>query len=58
MRDDSGASLLDSTSLRLAPGEAVAAIGPVGAGGEYVAEALVRLVEPASGRITLDGQPT
>jgi putative ABC transport system ATP-binding protein len=56
VRDDSGASLLDSTTVRLSPGEAIAAIGPVGAGGEYVAEALARLVEPTSGRITLDGQ--
>lgn len=57
VRDDSGASLLDSATMRLAPGEAAAAVGPVGAGGEYLAEALARLLEPVSGRITLDGQP-
>lgn len=55
--DDSGAILLEPTSLRLAPGESVAAIGPVGSGGEYLAEALARLQEPVSGRILFDGTP-
>ena len=41
--------------MRLLPGEAVAATGPVSAGGEFLAEALGRLIEPASGRVTLDG---
>ena len=57
IRDDSGATLLEPTSLRLAPGEAVAALGPVGAGGEYLAEAFAKLVEPDSGRILIDGNP-
>jgi putative ABC transport system ATP-binding protein len=57
IRDDSGATLLEPTSLRLSPGEAVAAVGPVGAGGEYLAEALARLVELDSGRILIDGTP-
>ena len=38
-------------------GEAVAAVGPVGAGGEYLAEAFARLLEPATGRILVDGTP-
>ncbi|MBB4003693.1 MAG: ABC transporter transmembrane domain-containing protein [Aurantimonas endophytica] len=54
--DESGNDLLEPTSLRLAPGEAVAAVGPVSGGGEYLADALVRLVEPASGRISIDGR--
>ncbi len=57
IRDEFGAVLLDATSFALKRGEAVAAVGPVGAGGEYLAEAFARLVEPASGRILVDGTP-
>jgi putative ABC transport system ATP-binding protein len=57
VRDESGATLLDATSLRLHPNEAVAAIGPVGSGGEYLAELLTRLQDPSSGRVLLDGHP-
>jgi putative ABC transport system ATP-binding protein len=57
IRDESGTVLLESTSLKLTPGEAVAATGAVGAGGEYLAEAFARLQEPASGRILFDGSP-
>ncbi len=35
----------------------MAAVGSVGAGGEYLAEAFARLVEPASGRVLVDGTP-
>ena len=54
--DEAGNELLQSTSLRLAPGEAVALTGSVGGGGEYFADALVRLAEAAGGRISIDGQ--
>ena len=57
LRDDSGATLLEPTSLKLMPGEAVAAVGPVGAGGEYLAEAFAKLVEPDSGRVLIDQTP-
>ena len=57
VRDESGAALLEPTTVRLLPGEAVAATGQVSAGGEFLAEALGRLIEPASGRVTLDGAP-
>jgi putative ABC transport system ATP-binding protein len=57
IQDDSGALLLDSVTAKLTPGEAVAAIGPVGAGGEYLAEAMARLLEPSAGRILVDGVP-
>ncbi len=57
IRDDSGATLLDSTTFSLKHGEAVAAAGSVGAGGEYLAEAFARLVDPASGRVFVDGIP-
>ncbi|MEX6506203.1 ATP-binding cassette domain-containing protein [Jiella sp. M17.18] len=55
--DEAGGELLQPTSLRLTPGETVALVGPVGGGGEYLAEALVRMMETSGGRITVDGQP-
>ncbi len=57
IRDESGATLLEPSTVKLARGESVAAVGPVGAGGEYLAEAFARLIEPAAGRILLDGTP-
>ena len=54
IRRDAAGAVDRASSLR---GEAVAAVGPVGAGGEYLAEAFARLVEPSSGRILLDGTP-
>ncbi|MCQ0987049.1 ABC transporter transmembrane domain-containing protein [Jiella marina] len=55
--DESGNELLLPTTLRLKPGEAVAVVGPLGGGGEYLAEALVRLAEPSGGRIAFAGRP-
>ncbi|NDW04730.1 ABC transporter transmembrane domain-containing protein [Jiella pacifica] len=60
--DDAGNELLFPTTMKLAPGEAVALVGPPGGGGEYLAEALVRLVQPSGGRVafagtTLDSMP-
>ncbi len=57
IRDDSGATLLESSTVKVVRGEAVAAVGPVGAGGEYLAEAFARLIEPSSGRVLVDGTP-
>jgi putative ABC transport system ATP-binding protein len=57
IRDESGATLLEPTSVKLTPGESVAAAGLVGAGGEYLAEAFAKLSEPDSGRILIDGTP-
>jgi putative ABC transport system ATP-binding protein len=57
IRDESGATLLEASTVKVVRGESVAAVGQVGAGGEYLAEAFARLVEPASGRILLDGTP-
>ncbi|WFU12500.1 ATP-binding cassette domain-containing protein (plasmid) [Rhizobium sp. CB3090] len=53
--DDSGARVLDHVSVEIHPGETVAIVGDSGAGGEYLAEALGRLVWPDTGRITVDG---
>ncbi len=51
--DDTGATLVENVSFTLAPGERVAVIGQVNAGGESVSEALVRLLWPTAGRIRL-----
>ncbi len=47
--------VLDGLSLDLPPGRKVALIGPSGSGKSTLAHALVRLVEPGGGRITLNG---
>jgi ATP-binding cassette subfamily B protein len=47
-------ALLDFT-LRLAPGEKIALVGPSGAGKTTVMQVLLRFYDPSSGRITLDG---
>jgi thiol reductant ABC exporter CydD subunit len=47
--------VLDGFELELLPGETVALVGPSGAGKTTVATLLLRLAEPASGRITVDG---
>lgn len=57
LRDELGSTLLDGAALSIAPGESIAAVGPPGAGGEHMAEALARLAEPAAGRILVDGRP-
>jgi putative ABC transport system ATP-binding protein len=49
--DDGGAPTLAGVSLALRPGEAVAVVGAAGAGGDVLAEALVRVVWPSSGRV-------
>ncbi|NTG51176.1 ABC transporter ATP-binding protein [Agrobacterium rhizogenes] len=54
--DDSGARVLDHVSVEINPGETVAIVGESGAGGEYLAEALGRLVRPDTGRTTIDGR--
>jgi thiol reductant ABC exporter CydD subunit len=46
---------LDEIDLDLAPGEAVALIGPSGAGKSTIASLLLRLAEPAEGRVLVDG---
>ncbi|HET7759875.1 MAG TPA: thiol reductant ABC exporter subunit CydD [Gaiellaceae bacterium] len=47
--------VLDRFELELLPGETVALVGPSGAGKSTVARLLLRLAEPASGRVSVGG---
>ena len=47
--------ILEHFSVRIAPGEHVAIVGPTGSGKTTVIRLLCRLYEPQSGRILLDG---
>jgi len=51
-----GRTLFDGLSFRLAPGERVGVIGPNGAGKTTLGDLLLRLQDPHSGSILLDGQ--
>lgn len=46
---------VDGVGLTLTPGRRVALVGPSGAGKSTVLAALMRLVEPESGRVTVNG---
>ena len=53
LTDDSGAKLLERTSVAIAPGERVAIVGTAGGGGEALAEAFAGLIWPDNGKITV-----
>jgi len=50
-----GPAVLDDVSLTLAAGSRVALVGPSGSGKTTVANLLFRFLDPAHGRVTLDG---
>ncbi len=54
--DDSGARLLERVNLEAKPGEKLAIVGTAGGGTEALAEALVKLLWPDSGRINVQGR--
>ncbi len=49
-------TVLQGVSLRAAPGEMIALVGPTGAGKSTLVNLLPGFYEPASGRILIDGQ--
>lgn len=58
MDGDSGTArttVLDGVDLDIAPGRTVALVGPTGAGKSTLTTVLMRLVDPDSGTVTLDG---
>ena len=46
---------IESISLDVAPGKTIAMVGPTGSGKSTIAQLMVRLFDPNSGHITLDG---
>jgi len=53
---DRGAPVLDQARLTIAAGERVAIVGTSGVGKSTIADLLVRQLDPAAGRILLDGR--
>jgi ATP-binding cassette subfamily C protein len=57
VRDSAGRALLTNICLRVGPGHAVAIMGPNGAGKSTLLRLLAGIVQPAEGRVLLDGVP-
>jgi putative ABC transport system ATP-binding protein len=55
LSDDSGAKLVQNVSFSIGLSDHVAVVGGLNSGAEHVAEALVRLLMPAAGRISIGG---
>ncbi len=53
---DRGAPVLESATLHVRPGEAVAIVGASGSGKSTIADLLMRLIDPAAGAVRLDGR--
>jgi ABC-type multidrug transport system fused ATPase/permease subunit len=49
--------VLNHLNLEIKPGEKIALVGPSGAGKSTISQLLLRLYEPDSGQILLDGKP-
>ncbi len=52
-----GEPILKKVSFRVSPGQTVALVGPTGAGKTSVLNLILRLYDPDSGQIRLDGRP-
>jgi thiol reductant ABC exporter CydC subunit len=50
------ANVLEDVDFRLEPGARVALVGPSGSGKTTVTNLLLRFLDPAAGRVTIDGQ--
>ena len=53
-----GVEILKSVDTRIPHGEITAVVGPSGAGKSTLLRAINRLIEPCSGEVYLDGEPT
>jgi ABC-type methionine transport system ATPase subunit len=53
-----GVEILKGVDARIADGEITAVVGPSGAGKSTLLRAVNRLIEPSSGEVYLDGEPT
>src|SRR5690606_136613 len=53
--DDSGAKLVQNLSCAIGLSDHIAVVGGMNGGAEHVAEALVRLLIPVSGRLSVGG---
>jgi len=53
-----GAQILAGVEARVRDGEITAVVGPSGAGKSTLLRAINRLIEPSSGEVYLDGEPT
>jgi ATP-binding cassette subfamily B protein/subfamily B ATP-binding cassette protein MsbA len=52
---EAGRPVLRNLSLRVAPGETIALVGPTGAGKSTLAGLVLRFFDPQQGRVTIDG---
>jgi ATP-binding cassette, subfamily B, bacterial len=52
---DPAVPVIHGVSLRIAPGETVAFVGPTGAGKSTLAKLIVRFYDPTEGRVLIDG---
>lgn len=52
----SGREVVVDVSLRIRPGETVGFVGPTGGGKSTLIDLIIGLLEPSSGRITVDGE--
>src|SRR4051812_6575725 len=53
-----GAEILKDVDIQIHDGEVAAVVGPSGAGKSTLLRTINRLIEPTSGEIYLDGEPT
>jgi ATP-binding cassette, subfamily B, heavy metal transporter len=56
-RHDARSAGLEDVRFTLEPGQTVALVGPSGAGKSTVVKLALRLLDPQSGRVTIDGEP-